>query len=163
MQLNCCSLVPNHQCSFFFPQECGAYDTDQNRGWLRPSLGEAVIGEKTAVETSQGTAVKYRTTQVWYLIWESTLVIWYWKDHYTKVTTGHGVSNHWQFDYFFSCLFRLTRKRTSKLHFTCPLWGKSTSNWSIPNTYRTSYVENVSMWFHYHGQSIVFKCSEMHS
>ena len=41
---------------------------------------------------------------------------------------GHGISSHQHLDCLLNNLTWLTRKRTSKLHITGPLWGESISD-----------------------------------
>ena len=47
---------------------------------------------------------------------------------------SHGVSNLRHFDYLFDSSFRVTSRKTSKLHIADPLWGESTSGQWTPLT-----------------------------
>ena len=40
----------------------------------------------------------------------------------------HGISNHWQLNYLFNSSFQLTSKKTSQLHITGPMSGKTTGD-----------------------------------
>ena len=56
----------------------------------------------------------------------------------------HGISYHWQHDYSFNSVFRLSAKEMSKLPITGPLWRESTIDWWNPSQ-KARNVENFPM------------------
>ena len=63
---------------------------------------------------------------------------------------GDGVSNHQPRDCLLNRLFRHRSKKTSKLHVTGLCAGNSPGTGEFPSQ-RTSYAENVSIWWRHHG------------
>ena len=53
------------------------------------------------------------------------------------------ISNNWQLCCLFTRLFRITRKKTSKLCISGPLWWEFTSDWWIPPQRTSNLTLNV--------------------
>ena len=60
-----------------------------------------------------------------------------------------GVSNHQPHGCLLNCLFRRKSKKTSKLRVTGLCVGNSPGTGEFP-AQRSSYAENVSIWWHHH-------------
>ena len=60
-----------------------------------------------------------------------------------------GISNHQLLDCLLNCLFRCMSKKTPKLHITGLCEGNSPVTGEFP-AQRSSYAENVSIWWHHH-------------
>ena len=64
-----------------------------------------------------------------------------------------GISNHQRLDYLLNRLFRCRSKKTSKLRVTGICEGNSPVTGEFP-TQRASNVENISIWWHHHVNSL---------
>ena len=70
---------------------------------------------------------------------------------HNTVTSSWVVSNHQPHGCLFNCLFRHRSKNTSKLRITGLCAGNLPVTGEFP-AQRTSYAENVSIWWHHDGQ-----------
>ena len=82
---------------------------------------------------------------------------WWWLNSLQwRLNEGDGISNHQPHNCLLNCLFRCRSKKTSKLCST----GLCEGNSPVANGFlaqRTSYMENVSIWWRHHVSLLLWK------